>query len=100
MYYNERNNYEYNKNYYNNDNYEQYNKKNCCVKRVEETFCCFPSYYNEEKTEKKQECWEGTFKIYPKHNDNDYEKCNQTQKENQHHSRNCCFGNWFRNCRW
>lgn len=99
-----------------NNDYDYNTKRPCCVKRVEETFCCYPSYYNEEKKEEKkekqQEYWEGTFKIYPKkecdkRQDNDYKHENRCERKEDNHEccRNhnrCCLGlcNLFRNCRW
>ena len=77
---NNQNNYDYNKNDYGHDE-----NRTCCVRRVEETYLCFPSYYNEEKDDKKEEkkerCFEGTFRICP--------KCeNQEKKNNDDHSKN------------
>ena len=117
-----------NKNYYNNEynNYE--NEKNngtkkdsCCIKRVEETFYCFPSYYNEEKEDKevkKEKCFEGTFKICPNHNcddkqfnkdaynndKNNHGEENEIKKEEQKGCKNqnrcCCFCGFNRFFRW
>ena len=100
MFYNDRccnNQNDYNKN----DNYD---RKNCCVKRVEETFFCIPSYYNEDRKEdkKQDECWEGTFKICPK-NHNQHHNCENRDdtKQDYYPNRNrCCLCNLFRNCRW
>lgn len=113
-------------NYYDyntNDNY-YHNKPSCCVRKVEETYCCFPSYYNEDKKEDNKsqiKCCEGTFKICPKHcydekpNDNKCIKHNETnycnctnqndcyEKDYSNHNRQqhkCCFCNLFKNCRW
>ena len=115
MYYNQRynNNFNYSCNendfYYKDDykndyNQNQYNKKPCCVKRVEETICCYPSYYNEEKKEEKKEdckkdynCWEGYFKLCGsyKDNQNDYynqnnKSCHENKNEHQCKRHNCC----------
>ena len=85
--------------------YNNFNQKSCCVRRFEESVCCYPSYYNEDKQEEKQEkCYEGTFKICPKHNK---EKCfnkedkNDEQKcSHNHHNRCCCFCGLNRLFRW
>ena len=37
------------------DNKYDHNKKHCCVRKIEETICCYPSYYNEENKEKKKD---------------------------------------------
>ena len=116
MNYNERyNDFDQKCNCIQNNDYN-YDKKQCCVKRVEETFCCYPSYYNEEKKEdkreKENEYWEGTFRAYPKKdcykkqdNDNRYEdKCDKKEEKHecQRNNNRCCWGlcNLFRNCRW
>ena len=95
------NNYDncYNSNYYKNI----YNKHSCCMRRVEETYVCFPSYYNEEKEEvnnnKKEICYEGTFKICPKccenKTDNHNKYCDdriayQDNKKNSCHCQHRC----------
>lgn len=124
MYYNQRYNDSYNQryndnlytendyynDYTNNYNQNQYNKKPCCVKRVEETFCCYPSYYNEDKEEKKENCrnehncWEGYFKICPHKqkdwNNNNCDKNDYRKQDNNHckkHNRCCGFCGLFRN---
>ena len=90
MYYNNKGNYDFNRFDYENENrYNSNNNRNCCVRHVEETFCC-PSYYEEEKNDckenKKEEnfypCYEGYIMLYPK---NSY--CN-IKKDNQKHD-NC-----------
>ncbi len=105
--------------YRNNVRYDYDNEKNgygnekrsCCVRRVEETYLCFPSYYNEDKCEKKEDnkenCFEGTFKICPKHYDNgkdySYKHDDRDNKKENHkcgcrcHNR-CGFCGLFR--RW
>ena len=78
-------------------------KRSCCMRRVEETFMCFPSYYNEEKEEvnnyKKDVCYEGTFKICPKYCENkkniynkdcDEEIVDQVNKKNCYHCQHRC----------
>ena len=81
----------YSKNTYEKDNkseiYDRFdNKRSCCLRKVEETFCCYPSYYNEYKKEDKKEekkecnCWEGSFRICPKN-------------ENYNHKHDCCNSN-------
>ncbi len=95
--------------YSNSQTKNDYNNKSCCFKKVEETFCCFPSYYNEEDTKderKEDKCWEGTFKICPKQ-EHDYKKDYDNEKDcdKRHNNRNnnqchrcfnpCC---WLR--RW
>ena len=106
-----------NKDYYNeygnysNEKDNNFKKDTCCVKRVQETFCCFPSYYNEEKEEKaykKEECFEGTFKICPKTcdgNQNNRKSDNSTQEDRNNscyqdncrmNHRPCCFCRLFR----
>ena len=92
-----RHNDDYSKEFYDKDfnrnNYGQNEKHSCCVRRVEETFCCYPSYYNEEKKEdkwedkkeeKKERCFEGTFKICPKYYD-----CNDKDEKNNDHKNDC-----------
>lgn len=97
-----------NKDYYNNEfsNYSNekdnnFKKDSCCVKRVEETFCCIPSYYNEEKEDKvdtKEKCFEGTFRICPKSYD-----CNQNNRKNdsckQEDINNSCYEDGKKKCR-
>ncbi len=102
--YSKDNNYD---NDYNKNNYD-HNKKSCCVRRVEETFCCYPSYYNEEnkedkwedkKEEKRDQCFEGTFKICPKHYDyndkedhkdyDDKKDCREKENKKEEHKCGC-----------
>ena len=75
-----------------NDNQNCYNeRKNRCQKRVEETYCCFPSYYTEENHENNNQTryWEGTFRIWQKQTPQ-----NNCERNNTH--RHCCCNN-FRN---
>ena len=81
------------------DNYYNHNeRKNCCLKRVEETFVCFPSYYNEEKKEdcKKEDnnnfypSYEGTFRIWPT---NAYGNGKDDNENHCHHNENKCYRN-------
>ena len=93
-------------NFYNNCNncdFEEkdFNEKKCCVKRVEETYCCFPSYYNEEKDGCKKEdkketyeypCYEGTIYLCPKKShcnvkEDKYSKDDRCNKDNHHNYR-------------
>ena len=107
--------------YYNNEYYnDNTNNRNCqcyenfnnsCHKKVEEDFCCYPSYYNDEKYEKKenQNCWHGHFKICPcKTSHKDYcdkeynnQECENDKPKNtcgcKRTQRRCCFCNLFRN---
>lgn len=74
------------KNY--NNGYDQ-SKRSCCLKRVEETYICFPSYYNEEnKDNKKEKCFEGTFKICPKYY-NDENDCKDKEDKKDDHKCGC-----------
>jgi len=56
---NSRDNYSNNLYYdYDNDdqnNYRKHQGRSCCMRKVEESFCCFPSYYNEERNEDRKE---------------------------------------------
>ena len=95
------------KNYLNN-----YERKTCCIKKTEETYCCFPSYYNEEIDDCKEDankgnynypCFEGTFTLYPR-TSNCNKKRDEHQKEkscdkeyNKNYNNKCCFCNLF-NC--
>ena len=80
-------------NYYDNE-YDKNgrNRHSCCVRRIEETLCCHPSYYNEEKKEdKKEKCFEGTFKICPKE---EHKDCNEKndyyeEKDNKQTDHKC-----------
>lgn len=107
--YNFNNYYSNNKYCYENDYEKRHcNKPSCCVKRVEETFYCLPSYYNEQnkddkKINKHEKCFEGTFKICPKICDNKeetnkdcYEKDNYNHCGKSHHKCSFCglFGRW------
>ena len=83
----------------NRNKYDVDNKELCCLKKVEETFCCFPSYYDEEETKderKEDKCLEGTFKICPKqyHTDKkDYDEGCKNRNNNQchRHFNPCCW---------
>lgn len=89
-----------NKNSFDSKNdFDHNSKHSCCVRKVEETFCCFPSYYNEEKKEDKKQdkkeekkeckhCWEGTFKICPKHDDYDDKKDDKKDYNNKDYYNN------------
>ena len=77
---------------FNHDDCENERKSKCCIKKVKETWFCYPSYYEEDK--EKNECFEGYFKICPKHNinnNNNNDNCNDRKKH-------CCFCNHF--TRW
>jgi len=74
----------------------------CCFKKVEESFYCFPSYYNEDEKKddrKEEKCWEGTFKICPRH-DFDSKSEHKDEKTYRTNNCNCCFNpcSWFK--RW
>ena len=87
-----------------------FNKNSCCVKRVEETYFCYPSYYNEEnddcKDRKKGEflfpCYEGYVKLCPEKSCNHSNKentCDNQGSNNCHKKQSrCCFCNLF--SRW
>lgn len=76
-------------------------KSHCCVKKVEETYLCFPSYYNEEKEDKKEEkkeekhypCYQGTFKLYPpccfNRKDDKKDDCDK-KDDKKENTRGCC----------
>lgn len=96
---------------FNRNNYDYGKKHSCCVRSVEETFCCFPSYYkDEEEEDKKDKCFEGTFKICPKQYDriekniccNNKEfngnNCKKQHNCNHHSQYNCGLCCLFRNC--
>ena len=98
-------------NYYNNTpcRNSYHSKPNCCIKRVEETYLCFPSYYNEDKSDKKEDnkenCFEGTFRICPKFNKkDDCNKCHNPENNEDEHKcarhchKRCGFCGLFR--RW
>ena len=62
-------------------------RNNYCINNVEKSICCYPSYYNEDNSqEKDDDCLEGFFKLYPKQKceernlkNNDSCKCKQTK---------------------
>ncbi len=96
-----------------NNSHRHDKKRNCCMKRVEETFCCYPSYYNEEKEDKKEEhfypCYEGTFTLCPiksscnkseeiKHNKCSNNNDGQENNDNRYFRNRCCFCRLF--SRW
>jgi len=89
--------YDDSNNHFNNYNHNNYNENSCCVRRVEETFCCFPSYYNEDRKYDKNEdlkdkCFEGTFKICPKHHNCNKENKNDCDQKKYSNKCNCnCF---------
>ena len=69
------------------------NEKKCpyCLRKIEETFCCFPSYYNEDKKEYKVDekhypIYEGTVKLYPKLDcfDKKDDRCDRNDNINEH----------------
>ena len=90
-----RKNYNNSNEYANNDWNHQY-----CVKKIEETFCCYPSYYNEDKKEdNKEKCFEGTFKICPKrYNHYDCGKFEKNDCYNKNDEQNCGCKNNNRCC--
>lgn len=89
----------------NNYNYNKCNfEKSCCMKRTEETYFCYPSYYNEDKHEEKDEypCYVGTFRMCPEKSkcDTNYNKQEKYQnsntcRNNQHGHNRCCLCSWF-----
>ena len=95
--------------HYNFDNVNNYNRKRgCCVRKVEETICCYPSYYNEEKEDKKDEhfypCYEGIFTLCPRKSycynkeDNKQDSCYKDDKKYENRNNKCCFCRLF--SRW
>lgn len=112
------NDYDYENNF-NQNNCDNDKKHSCCFRRTEETFCCYPSYYNEEKKNDKYDCKdvnkdnyiEGSFKICSKCNYNNnnkhidihnvnkneccYEKNDKRKYDRRCHNR-CCFCGLFR----
>ena len=107
------NDIDYENRYEFNNSHRHNEKRNCCVKKVEETYLCCPSYYNENKYEDKKEelfypCYEGTFTLCPRksycsNNEIKHDKCNKyNMKEENHDNRclrnRCCFCRLF--SRW
>ena len=98
---------------YENSNYNE--RKTCCIRKIEETYCCFPSYYNEDnkncKKDDKREnyeypCYEGTFTLWPNKSQCNHKRDNECHKEtgcnesNSGHRNKCCFCNLFNCNRW
>ncbi len=88
---------DYERNNYSNSYSHYDNNQNCCMKKTEETFCCYPSYYNEDKQEDNKDfCYEGYFKICPIYQDK-YDNHNKCEQKNNHHKKSgCCRRfNWW-----
>lgn len=92
-YYNNYNNdYGWSNDYDNQDFQSNHNKQKqmCCVKKVYETVCCYPSYYGDNDYDHNDNCRHEEKKNCCKKE----ERCNNSQRQ-----RNCCFCNLFRNWR-
>lgn len=117
MYFYNRDNFNNREDYENLKNYSNYDeRKNCCIRKVEETYLCFPSYYNEEKDDCTKDdikenysypCFEGTFTMCPrkshcgsKRGNTDYKEKSCGKEYNNNHHNKWCFCNLFNCHRW
>lgn len=90
------NSYDWSNNFDNDYNSEKHNSKKhmCCVRRVQETICCYPSYYDEKDNDKNNNCFEKDDK-HCYHEKEDKKQDNWCRNQNRNFG--CC--GFFRNFR-